>query len=156
MTYLKLAPGTIEPLGVVAHPISIRKRLDPHLYFTRVVQDATISVHMVNYRREVVVFGGVVENRVVPSIEIRIAGDQLWKGSPLVRRSDEPGTICTNGGWGRIRRLKIVLRPGQFRVRTVESWFSIDSGIGLMHSVRNGSSLSIRDSPTVEGYTGIK
>ena len=91
--YLDLIPSSIGPLSIVRQPINIGKSLDPHLDLSGVVKDTTGTIHVVLDRRKTVIIGGVVENRLVPGCEVWVVGDEIRKGSPLVRGSEKSWSV---------------------------------------------------------------
>lgn len=87
---------------------------------------------MVDDRREGVVGGGIAENRVVPLLEVWVVGNELRECLPLIGRRNKTGTVGSNGGGARARRLEGILRPGQSGViGGVECGGGESSGISL-------------------------
>ena len=67
------------------------------LDFSGGVKDTTRTVHVVLDNRLVVIIGGVLENRLIPTGEVWIVGDEIRKGVPLVRGSDYPRSVWAYG-----------------------------------------------------------
>ena len=66
VVYLNFIPGSVDPLGVVCHPIDVGKSLYPHLDFSRIVEDTAGAIHVVLDRRKTIIVGSVPKNRLVP------------------------------------------------------------------------------------------
>jgi hypothetical protein len=86
--YLNLIPSPIGPLGVIRHPVCIRESLDPHLDLSSAVKDTAGTIHEVLDRRKAIIIGGIVEDGVIPRIEVRLAGDEARKGLPFIGGSE--------------------------------------------------------------------
>ena len=87
---------------------------------------------MVNDRDEVVVGGRILEDGLVPVLEVRVVRNQVREGLPLVCGGDETGPVGADGGGLRIGGLEGILRP---REGGVGGWVKRGSreggGVGL-------------------------
>lgn len=58
---------------------------------------------------------GIAEDRVIPSLQVRVVLDELWKRCPFIRWGDKARAIGSNGELVWISRLEGVLRPRKSR-----------------------------------------
>ena len=134
-TDLKFCQRAINPLGVVRHPIRIREGLDSHLDLTRIVQDTTISIHMVCNRRQREILRRVSKDSIVPLFEVRIVCNELRESLPLVRWRDETWSVRSDVRHRWTGRLERIFGPRESGVgRRVERRGSESSGISLNHA----------------------
>ena len=132
MTYLQFQESPIHPLRVVRHPVDVRESLDAHLDLARVVEDAAAAIEVVLDGLEGVVRRGVLEDGVVPELEVGLVGDEAGERIPLVRRRDETGAVGADGGRLRVCGLEGVRWPGEGGVaRRVERGRRVRGGVGL-------------------------
>lgn len=77
MAYLELFPGTIDPRRIIRHAVNIRKCLDTHFNFASVIEDATVSIQMIDNRGERFVSRRITEYCVIPSTEVWVMGNKI-------------------------------------------------------------------------------
>ena len=132
LTYLKLSKSTVNPLGIIGHTVDVCKGFDPHFYFTSVIEDSTVTIHMVNNWRKGIVRSGIAENGVIPLLEVWVASNQGRERLPLVGRCDETWTVRADVGSTGTRGLEGIFWPRQSSiVRGVECGGSECCGISL-------------------------
>lgn len=116
---------------------------------------------MVLDRREGVITGRVVHNRIVPAREVRLVRDEIWKGLPSVTGGDKSRSICAHAGRRRGARVKVVAGPRELGT-CGERRLAIEGRVGLV--VERGSTrvrssgekwqrerVKHRDIPTFDG-----
>lgn len=134
-TNLEFCQCAINPLGILRHPICICESLDPHLDLTRIIQDTTISIHMVCNRRQRVILRRVSKDSIVPLFEVRIVCNEFRKSLPLIRWRDETWSVRSDVRGRRVRRLERIFGPRERGVGgRVERRGSESSGIRLNHA----------------------
>lgn len=75
---------------------------------------------MVDNRGKREVLGGVLENRVVPALQIRVMRNEIRKRLPLVRRSDDAGAVSADVGRLRVGGLERIFGPCQVDVVRID------------------------------------
>ena len=95
--YLKFLVCPVHPLRVLGHTVDIPECLYPHLDFTRVVQNTTVSIHEILDDGEVVVRRRVTEDRVVSFLEVGVFLDEIGEGIPLVLGSNDTRSVVADG-----------------------------------------------------------
>lgn len=91
---------------------------------------------MVLDRREGVITGGVIHNRIVPAREVRLVRDEIWKGIPSVFGGDDSRSVCAHAGRRRGARAEVVAGPRKLGT-CGERWLAIEGRVGLV--VERGS-----------------
>ena len=87
-THLQLLVCPVYPLRVVGHAVCIRERLDTHLDLACVIEDTTVTIHVVLNNGKRVVRRRVAEDRVIPVLHVRVVLDEVGKCLPLVGGSN--------------------------------------------------------------------
>jgi hypothetical protein len=72
---LNFSPTTINPFGVICHPIDISECFYSHFNFAGIVKDTASTVHVVGNGLQAKVSSGIPENCVVPAFEVWIILD---------------------------------------------------------------------------------